>query len=77
MQDTVTVKLYEYTGEPVKQCMDAWLNCIRDPMTDPKWRRKQRLKRIWRRIVSIFKMVAVTTVIWTTLRIVIKTIRNK
>lgn len=77
MQGTMTVKLYEYTGEPVKQCMDAWLNGIRDPMTDPKWRRKQRLKRIWRKIVSIFKPVAVITLMWAILRLVTKVVRNK
>ena len=77
MQGTATVNMYEYMGEPIKQCVDAWLNAVRDPMTDPKWRRKQRLKRIWRRVVSIFKIVVTATVIWVILRSVIRTSHRK
>lgn len=77
MQGTATVNMYEYMGEPIKQCVDAWLNAVRDPMTDPKWRRKQRLKRIWRRVVSIFKIAVTATVIWVILRSVIRTSHRK
>lgn len=77
MNDPTKIGMYECMGSPVKGCVDSWIDAIRDPMTDPRWRRKQRLKKAWSYIVSILKKVAIGLIGLMVLKTIVKVIRNK
>ena len=44
--------MYEYMGQPIKSIMDSWISGIKDLATDPKWRRRQRIKRICKKLLK-------------------------
>lgn len=52
----------ECLGGPVRETMLNWMDCIKDPASDPKWRRKQRLKRIGKRVLSVLKIVSTVVI---------------
>ena len=68
--------MYECLGHPMKQMMNAWIVGIKDPMTDPKWRRKQRLKRFIKRLISFAKKAFVVAAIWMTVVSIIKLLKD-
>lgn len=68
--------MYECLGHPTKQMMDAWIKGIKDPMTDPKWRMKQRLKRFVKRLISIAKRAFVMTAVWMIVVNIIKLLKD-
>lgn len=45
--------LYENMGDPAKSITGAWISGIQDPATDPKWIRKQRMERLFRRFLKL------------------------
>lgn len=77
MNDPTKIGMYECMGGPVKECVGSWLNAIRDPMTDPRWGRKQRLKKAWSYVVSILKKATIGLIGLMVLKTIVKVIRNK
>ena len=49
----INVTRYEYMGEPIKSIMESWLIGVKDPATDPKWRRRQRIKRVCKKALKV------------------------
>lgn len=68
--------MYECMGQPVKEMMAIWLSAVRDPATDPKWRRKQRIKRFFIRLVSGFKLASIVFVVGLIVSLVVKTVKG-
>lgn len=69
--------MYECMGQPMKQMMDAWLDGVRDPMTDPKWRRKQRIKKFFRRLVLVLKWASIVSIIGVVVSLIAKILNDK
>lgn len=63
MVNNEDIRLYEYMGEPVKSICLSWIEGTKDPATDPRWLRRQRMKRIGKKILSIFSKVAIIVLV--------------